>query len=288
METGGHLDGIFGAYQQRGEDMPIAVFIGAHPLWSLGTLYSGSPQTEEYDVIGGLLGEALPVVTTVTGTGLPVPAAAELVLEGRVSHRETMREGPFGEFTGYGTGITQTPVVTIDAVTHREDFLFQDIVSGRMEHLVLSMPALEERTLRVVRDISPTVERIALVAPLTSVISIDKQDDDEPRRIIEAVLGSHIYAKHVIVVDFDVDPGDLRQVMAAMALQTQADRKVHIFTDQQGTPLDPSVRTPDGTSAKMGIDATRALQPARSFTKNSIPAEILDRIDVKELLRRKS
>ena len=76
--------------------------------------------------------------------------------------------------------------------------------------------------------------------------------------------------------------------MAAMALQTQADRKVHIFTDQQGTPLDPSVRTPDGKSAKMGVDATRALQPARSFTKNSIPAEILDRIDVKELLRRKS
>jgi UbiD family decarboxylase len=286
MEKGRHLDGIFNKYAAAGKDMPIAAFIGAHPLWALGALYSGSAHDEEYDVIGGLLGEALPLARCVTHEDLSVPAGTELVLEGVVTHDERMREGPFGEFTGYGTGITETPVFRVQAMTHRADFLFQDIVSGRMEHLVLSMPALEERTRRVATRAAPGVDRIALVAPLTAVVSLNKTSDDEPKRVIEALLRSDIYSKHVIVVDADVDPGDLRAVMSAMALQTQADRHVTILAGELGTPLDPSCPDPGGRSAKMGIDATRSLAPVRAATKNRLPQDLLDRIDVKEFKRR--
>ncbi|MEM6296931.1 MAG: hypothetical protein AAGA54_37045, partial [Myxococcota bacterium] len=184
--------------------------------------------------------------------------------------------------TGYGTGITQTPVFKVSSMTHREDFLFQDIISGRMEHLVLSMPAIEHRTRKTANAIAKSVAGVALPAPLTAVVALDKADDDEPRRLIEALLRADIYSKHVFVVDADVDPGDLRQVMAAMALQTQADAKVYVFDGEQGTPLDPSCRTEDGRSAKMGVDATRPLQPARSFTKNRLPQDLLDSIDIKE------
>jgi 2,5-furandicarboxylate decarboxylase 1 len=216
-----------------------------------------------------------------------VPARTELVLEGYVSKDERITEGPFGEFTGYGTGVTQSPVLHVEAMTHRPDPLFQDIVSGGMEHLVLSMPALEHRTLRDARAVAPGVTRVALVAPLTAVIALDKHDDDEPRRIIDALLRSDIYSKHVIVVDSDVDPGDLRQVISAVALQTQADRKVHVLSGQQGTPLDPSCTHADGTSAKMGIDATRPKHDPRDVTRNRIPADVLDAIDVREFLQRK-
>lgn len=288
MEKGRHLDGIFQKYRARGEDMPVAVFIGAHPLWSLGALYSGSADVEEYAVIGGLLGEPLDVVPCVSHPDLPVPAGTELVLEGTVSHDTTMREGPFGEFTGYGTGVAETPVFEVRAMTHRSDFWFQDIVSGHMEHLVLSLPALEARTLRVAKEAAPGVTRIALPAALTAIVAVDKRDDDEPRRIIEALLRSDIYSKHVIVVDSDVDPADARAVLGAMALQTQADTKVHVFEGEQGTPLDPSCPSPEGISAKMGIDATRPLQPVRPFTKNTVPDDVLDRIDVKEFIKRRS
>lgn len=287
MEPGKHLDGIFQKYVARGEDMPLAVFIGVHPLVSLGALYAGSADTEEYDVIGGLMTEPLAVVPGVVHPTLHVPAEAEIVLEGVVKANELIREGPFGEFTGFGTGVGQTPPFVVEAMTHRRDPLFQDIISGRMEHLMLSMPAIELRTNRDARRFSKHVERIALVAPLTAVIAIDKHDDDEPKQLIEGLLGADIYAKHVIVVDADVDPGDLRAVMAAMALQTQADSKVHIFADQRCTPLDPSCPDPGGKGAKMGIDATRPLKPVRPFTKNRIPADVLDAIDVKEFLKRR-
>lgn len=286
MERGRHLDAIHRKYIERGEPMPVAVFIGAHPAWSLGALYSGSADVEEYDVIGGLLGTPLEVAPAISQPDLPVPARAEFVLEGTVSVRERIREGPFGEFTGYGTGIAHTPVLRVETITHREDPLFQDVVSGHVEHLVLSMPALEHRTLSDAREACQGVTRVALVAPLTAVVAVEKREDDDPQRIIEALLEGDIYSKHVIVVDDDVDPHDLRAVMTAMALQTQADRAVHVFPDGQGTPLDPSCPSPEGRSAKMGIDATRPLSPGRAVTRNRIPQEVLDRIDIRALLKR--
>lgn len=287
MERGRHLHGIFEKYVARGEDMPIAVFLGVHPLVSIGALYAGAADVEEYDVIGGLMREPLPLAGCVSQPTLEVPAHAEFVLEGVVRHDQLIREGPFGEFTGYGTGITETPPFDITAMTHRRDPLFQDVVSGRMEHLVLSLPALEHRTLRDARAASSGVVRVALVAPLTAIVAVDKTDDDEPKRIIDALLDD-IYAKQVIVVDGDVDPSDVRSVLAAMALQTQADRHLWVFAGRQGTPLDPSCPSPDGVTAKVGIDATRPLHGTRVVTKNRLPSELLDRIDIKALTRRSS
>jgi len=286
MERGRHLHGIFEKYAALGQDMPIAVFIGVHPLVSIGALYAGKAEVEEYDVIGGLLQTPLPLVPCVTNPDLAVPAGAELVLEGVVKHAERIREGPFGEFTGYGTGVTETPPFVVSAMTHRRDMLFQDVVSGRMEHLVLSLPALEHRTFRDAKAVAPGVVRIALVAPLTAIVAVEKRDDDEPKRIIDALL-EDIYAKQVIVVDADVDPGDVRQVLSAMALQTQPDRKMWVFTGKQGTPLDPSCPSEDGIGAKVGVDATRPLAGARTVTRNRLPAELLERIDIKEFTRRR-
>ena len=54
----------------------------------------------EYDYAGGHRGEPIEVVTSEL-YALPMPAHAELVLEGEMIENVTAREGPFGEFTGY-------------------------------------------------------------------------------------------------------------------------------------------------------------------------------------------
>jgi 2,5-furandicarboxylate decarboxylase 1 len=285
IEKKKHLDRIFERYRAMKSPMPIAVFIGWHPAWALGALYSGSPDVEEYDVIGGLLGRALPVAKTRTQPDLIVPAASEFVLEGTVDPQETIEEGPFGEFTGYGTGKTRSPVFTVTALAHRDGAIFQDVVSGHMEHLVLPMLAIEYRMLHDAKRASENVTRVVLAAPLTAIVALAKTSDDEPRRIIEAILNGDIYAKQVIVVDDDVDAGDFRQVLSAMALTVQADRDVLILSNAQGTPLDPSCPSADGKSAKIGIDATRSLTSRRSVTRNSFPQAIWDAIDLKALMK---
>ena len=285
IEKKKHLDRIYEKYRAMKSAMPIAVFIGWHPAWALGSLYSGSPDVEEYDVIGGLLGRALPVTRARTQPELMVPAHAELVLEGTVDPEERIEEGPFGEFTGYGTGKTSSPVFTVSMLAHRSDPIFQDVVSGHMEHLVLPMLAIEYRTREEARRASPNVTRVVLAAPLTAIVALDKKSDDEPRKIIDAILGGDIYAKQVIVVDDDVDPHDFRQVLSAMALTVQADRSVFVKPNMQGTPLDPSCSSADGKVAKLGIDATRSSTTHRSVTRNSFPQAIWDAIDVKALMK---
>lgn len=283
IEEGKHLDGIFQKYRSRGEPMPIAAFTGWHPAWALGALYSGSPDVEEYDVIGGLLNEPLEVTPTRSQPNLVVPARAELVLEGTVDPKERLDEGPFGEFTGYGTGVTRSPVLTVTALAHRRDPIFQDVVSGQMEHLILPMLGIEWRTLQDARRACPNVVRATIAAPLTTIVAVDKQEEGEPRRIIDAVLDGDVYAKQVIVVDAEVDPSDFRQVLGAMALCVQADRDVVIKTNAMGTPLDPSCPGSDGRIAKLGIDATRSLTARRAVTRNAFPPEVWNAIDLSAL-----
>jgi 2,5-furandicarboxylate decarboxylase 1 len=154
-----------------------------------------------------------------------------------------------------------------------------------MEHLVLPMLAIEYRIFADARRASPNVTRVVLAAPLTTIVALDKKSDDEPRRIIDAILGGDIYSKQVIVVDDDVDPHDFRAVLSAMALTVQADRDVTILSGAQGTPLDPSCPHADGKSAKIGIDATRSLTSRRSVTRNSFPQALWDAIDLKTILK---
>jgi 2,5-furandicarboxylate decarboxylase 1 len=283
MSSGKHLDAIYRRHQKAGQALPIAVILGAHPTWSIGALYSGKEAGEEYDVIGGLLGEPLDVVRCVSND-LLVPAAAEIVLEGEISATEMVDEGPFGEFTGYSTGVAPTPVFRVEAMTSRPDPIFQDIVSGGIEHATLPALGMEHHLLTAARAAAPGVRRVKLAVPLTVFVALEKQNDEEPRRLIEALLQGDVYTKNVIVVDAEVNVGDVAQVMTAVALNTQANRDLVVLDDVQGTALDPSVESEDGRTAKMGIDATTPLSPSRSVTRNSVAQELLDSIDLSEFL----
>ncbi|QHO77847.1 hypothetical protein ACH79_39835 [Bradyrhizobium sp. CCBAU 051011] len=285
IERGKHLDGILQAFRRAGRIMPIAFFIGSHPAWLLGAVYSGP--LEEYGVIGGLLREPLSIVECVTQTGLFVPARAEVVLEGVIDPDQLVEEGPFGEWSGYSTGIVRSPLFQVSAMTMRRDAIFQDVVSGHMEHLTVELPAIEHRTLARARAAAPSVAAFAVIAPFTSVVALEKTAEDEPKRVMDALLSTDIQAKHLIVVDADVDIRDPRRVFRAIGLNTQPVRDVHIYPDESGTLLDPSCTSPTARTSKMGIDATRRLAPTRQIKPNQVPSDVLASVDISDVLKRR-
>jgi len=97
MTPEAHLDRIFQANRLRGETTPVAVFIGAHPLWSLGSLAAGKLDLDEYAVIGGVIGEPLDVVRGLNHHNLLIPAKAEIALEGEILIENEVPEGPYGD-----------------------------------------------------------------------------------------------------------------------------------------------------------------------------------------------
>ena len=55
-------------------------------------------------------------------TGLPIPAHAEIAIEGYAMPDERLPEGPFGEWTGYyASGVRDEPVFRVKALYHRND-----------------------------------------------------------------------------------------------------------------------------------------------------------------------
>jgi 4-hydroxy-3-polyprenylbenzoate decarboxylase len=75
----------------------------------------------EYDFIGGWRGRPVEVIEG-EFSGLPIPARAELVIEGECRPDIRIDEGPFGEFTGYyASAVRAEPVVKIKAIYHRDD-----------------------------------------------------------------------------------------------------------------------------------------------------------------------
>jgi UbiD family decarboxylase len=101
---------------------------------------------------------------------------------------------------------------------------------------------------------------------LHAVVQIDKQDDEDGRRAIDAAFRGHTSLKHVVVVDEDVDLYDSGHVEWAIATRFQADRDLVVLRDQPSSSLDPSASQVPGQkarTAKMGLDATIPLGEPR-------------------------
>ncbi len=246
------------AWRRSGPDgLPVAICIGLPLHVLLAASMAPPPGVDELTIAQALA--STPVVTC--GKGIRVPAAAEFVLEGRITH-ELVDEGPFVDLTGAYDLVRQQPVIEIDRVTHRQDAIYQALLPGRLEHrLLMGMP----REPTIYAEVNNVARCLNVhVTPggaswLHAVVQIAKQGPEDGRRAIEAAFRGHGSLKHVVVVNEDVDIFDPHDVEWALATRFQADRDLMVFGDQPSSSLDPSaLHVPDQKSrtAKMGLDAT--------------------------------
>ena len=98
-------------------------------------------------------------------------------------------------------------------------------------------------------------------ASFTAYVSIKQTRPGEAKHAISVVLGVDHYLKLVVIVDDDIDVFDESDVLWAMATRVQPDRDLVIISGSLGAILDPSA-SPEGLTAKLGIDATRAFGEA--------------------------
>ncbi|HEX6793575.1 MAG TPA: UbiD family decarboxylase [Casimicrobiaceae bacterium] len=272
-----HLWNYVQRAQERGQDVPVAVVIGAHPLFTFGGLWKGPISTDEYAVIGGMMGTPLEIVRCAT-VPIEAPIDAEIVLEGRILCNTREPEGPFAEFTGYASARSTEHVIEVSAITHRRDALYQDIVPGISdEHTgLLAVPA-EARLLRTLRQHFPNATAVSYpksgTCRLHAYIALRNAAPGQARNAAAVALGDDLSLKLVVVVDDDVNVLDDRDVLWAMATRMQADSDIDVIRNAMGAILDPSNHA--GMTAKMIVDATR---PGGDFPpRHTLPADALER-----------
>ena len=111
--------------------MPVAVVCGGDPMTFLMACSEVPYGVSEYEIVGGIRGKPVEVINGPV-TGLPIPADAEIVLEGFVEPGNERIEGPFGEWTGYyASDLRPEPVLDIKAVYHRNDPILLGCVPQR-------------------------------------------------------------------------------------------------------------------------------------------------------------
>src|SRR5581483_1287572 len=110
-------------YWARGESCPIAVCCGQDPTLWIAATQSLPFGSSEFEYAGWIKGAPLEIIRGPV-TGLPLPASAEIVLEGAVPPPETEShmEGPFGEWEGYyASRASLQPVIRVESIMHRND-----------------------------------------------------------------------------------------------------------------------------------------------------------------------
>jgi UbiD family decarboxylase len=273
--------------EEQNRPTPVAIVLGHHPAFSLGALNVAPFDTDDYEVIGAVMGEALRVTPSETwGEDFWVPADAEIVVEGEVLPKVREVEAPFGEFTGYYGPQRNRWVIDVKAITHRKDAFYQNIFTGHRDTAILGQIPKEGNLYNRIKAMVPTVRAVCL--PISGCgrfhcyISIDKKTDGESKQAALIALGQIDFLKTVVVVDSDIDPFNEEEVLWAVATRVQADDDVDIIKNVKGNVLDPSLKG-EILTAKMIVDATRPLD--RPFAERiRVPDEALAR--TRELVQR--
>jgi 2,5-furandicarboxylate decarboxylase 1 len=246
-------------------DLPVAVAIGCPVHVLLAAAMSPPKGVDELGIAHVLAPTPLVRCQTVD---LEVPAEAELILEGRITHT-LAEEGPFPDLTGTMDIVRRQPVIEVDCVTHRQAPVFHALLPGGMEHKTLMGMPREPTIFDAVNEVCRCTG--VYITPggtswLHAVVQIAKRHEEDGRRAIWAAFRGHTSLKHVVVVDADVDLYDSAAVEWAIATRFQADRDLVILTEQPGSSLDPSATQMLGQkarTAKMGLDATAPLGETR-------------------------
>jgi len=262
-----HLRTMMTTARENGETVDVAVVNAPDPVVLLAAAMSFDENIDEL-TIAAALHEKLynkPLRLTKMPNGIDVPASAEYVFWGKIT-LDNDDEGPYVDITGTLDDVRQEPVIKFDGLVHRNNPIFHALIPGEAEHKTLMglprSPTIKDAVSKVCEclDVHMTEGGCGWLA---AVVKIRKKHHDDGRKAIEAALAGHKSMKMVTIVDEDIDIADPVRVEWAMVTRWQPDRDTIILSNQKGSSLDPS-RNADGTTAKVGFDATIAFDADKS------------------------
>lgn len=261
-----------GLIQQKaeaaGDDLPVAVAVGMHPLECIAGATSLPFGDDELGLAGALHGAPVPMTPGIT-VPFDVPSHAEFVIEGYVPAGVREDEGPFGEFMQYYVPTAPNHRFHVTALTHRRDAIFHTMNAASREDVNLLGISREIAVLRAVRATGARVTgvRLARSSVMVAVIAIDPRFAGEAKNVGMAALGAYRWLKYVVVVNADVNIDDPDDVWWAMATRSEAHRGVTTIPDAGGFPRDAAGLH----RSKMIIDATAPVEHASGFVRKRPP-----------------
>ena len=292
ISPGKHGRQIREKYYRAGKPCPVLISCGHDPLLFLAGGNELKFGLSEFDYAGGHRGEPYEIVESEIH-GLPMPAHAEIVLEGEMIEGLNAKEGPFGEFTGYyASSPSEQPLVHVRRVYYRNDPILS-IASPMRPPSDFSF----SKCVMKAGMIWDEVERAGLSgvsgvwvhefggARMFNVIAIKQAYPGHARQagMLAAGCQSGSYlGRFVVVVDDDVDPTDMFDVMWAMCTRCDPAQDIEFIRRAWSGPLDPILDKASSTNSRAVIDACRPFERLKDFPKVARASpELLRRVEEK-------
>jgi 4-hydroxy-3-polyprenylbenzoate decarboxylase len=236
-------------YLKKGEPCPVIVVVGIDPLLYISARYKVPLKVSEFEFAGGIAGKPVEVIEG-THTGLPFPAHAEIVLEGEISPDEKAPEGPFGEWNGYYAGSQEEEhVMKVKRIMHRNDPILTCAASQKPPHshlferCFIRSAGLWER---LEKADCPSIKGVwvheAGSGRTFNVVSIKQEYYGHSRQagLLASQLPPAGYVnRFTIVVDDDIDPSYLYDVIWAMGTRCNPEEDIDILRKNWSSRLDP-------------------------------------------------
>jgi 4-hydroxy-3-polyprenylbenzoate decarboxylase len=277
MSPGKHGRQIRDKYFKQGKPCPVLVCCGHDPLLFLAAANEIKFGVSEFDYAGGHRGKPFEVIHSEIH-GLPMPAHAEIILEGELTEGDVHTEGPFGEFTGYyASPSSEQPVIRVRRVYHRNDPILtmatpmrppSDMSFGRsIVKSGMIWDAIERAGISGVQGVWC---HEAGAMRLFNVISVKQAYAGHAKQIGLVAAGCQAGAylgRFVVVVDEDVDPTDLFDVVWAISTRCDPALDIEIIKRMWSGPLDPIIPhgSPVNYSSRGLIDACRPFERLKDF-----------------------
>ena len=270
---------------ERGRPCPVAISLGHDPVLSILGGIEIPLGVSELNVAGAIRGEPLEVLESDL-TGLPIPAYSEAVIEGFLQPNKLREEGPFGEFFGYySTDLPMAPVLDVERVMHRADPILIGSPPGKPPHDYSFWVSVLRSALvfdQLVAAGVPGVQGVWVFpfsgARMFQAVAIRQMFPGHARQagVVAAQCRAGAQAgRYTVVVDEDIDPTDLEEVMWAVATRSDPERDIDILRRTWGGPVDPlAERYPNQRlyTSRAIIDACRPYEKRDAFPPVAEPS----------------
>ena len=271
------------AWWARGEPCPVVAAYGIDPVTFMTAGQVFGSQESEIEIAGGLMGAPMELTDGVV-VDLPIPANAEIVIEGYLYPGDLELEGPLGEFTGYyGNPQAPQPVIQVEALHLRDNPIVTTALMaqypaceigayyGIMRSAAIwnSLETLGIPGIKSVYAHPAAASGWGLVA--VSVEQAYAGHVAQTLALTAQVPAAAYYTKYIIAVDEDVDPTDINQILWAMTTRCDPATNIDFLRNTWSTKLDPSQGEPADRpyGSKALIDACKPHRHLDKFPRAS-------------------